>query len=465
VPASSAVDVTNDTSRIFGPVYRTATLGILIVITLIAFEGISIGTIMPAVSASLDAIDLYGWSFSAFLMASLFINVVAGMWADRRGHTLPFLLGVVVFVAGMVLAGTALSKGLFIVARAVQGFGAGAVVVAAYVMIARVYDTDARPKMFAALSAAWVVPSLVGPAVAGVVADTAGWRWVFFGLVPLVVPAVIMLVPALRMNTGPDGDGEDAGDDDRTGAGTTTLAAASTAGGAGALLYGVDNLHIAPAIGAGLCVCGLILLLIGCPRLLPAGALLFRRGLPTTIVMRGLFSGAFFGVNSYIPLILHDVRGFSTTAAGLAITVGAIGWSAGSYLQSKGDLDRVGLIRWGAWGVTLGVVISALAGVGTVSGWITVPAWTIAGLGMGIGISSVNVTAMSQSPDDQQGATSAALQVTDTLGASLTIGVGGALINLIGHDDLSRGYIVITLLMALVGAFATLVAGRAREAG
>lgn len=460
MPASFAVDA--DTSRIFGPVYRTATLGILIVITLIAFEGISIGTIMPAVSASLDAIDLYGWSFSAFLMASLFVNVVAGMWADRRGHTLPFLLGVVVFVAGMVLAGVALTKGLFIVARAVQGFGAGSVVVAAYVMIARVYDMDARPKMFAALSAAWVVPSLVGPAVAGVVADTVGWRWVFFGLVPFVVPAVIMLVPALRMSAGPGGDGEDAG---RTGAGATTLSAAATAGGAGALLYGVDNLHIAPAIGAGLCVCGLVLLLIGCPRLLPAGALLFRRGLPTTIVMRGLFSGAFFGVNSYIPLILHDVRGFSTTAAGLAITVGAIGWSAGSYLQSKGDLDRVGLIRWGAWGVTLGVVISALAGVDTMSGWITVPAWTIAGLGMGIGISSVNVTAMSQSPDEQQGATSAALQVTDTLGASLTIGVGGALINLIGHDDLSRAYIVITLLMALVGAFATLVAGRAREAG
>src|SRR5690606_2787050 len=184
-----------------------------------------------------------------------------------------FLLGVVVFVAGMVLAGTALSKGLFIVARAVQGFGAGSVVVAAYVMIARVYDMDARPKMFAALSAAWVVPSLVGPAVAGVVADTVGRRWVFFGLVPFVVPAVIMLVPALRMSAGPGGDGEDAG---RTGAGATTRSAAATAGGAGALLYGVDNLHIAPAIGAGLCVCGLVLLLIGCPRLLPAGALLFR---------------------------------------------------------------------------------------------------------------------------------------------------------------------------------------------
>lgn len=462
MPAPSAVDAASDTSRIFGPSYRAATLGILLVITLIAFEGMSIGTIMPAVSASLDAIDLYGWSFSAFLMAGLFVNVVAGLWADRRGHTLPFLLGVAIFVGGMALAGAAVNKGMFILARGVQGFGAGAVVVAAYVMIARVYDLDARPKIFAALSAAWVLPSLVGPAVAGVITDTIGWRWVFYGMVPLVVPAVIMLVPALRGHHEAD-PADPTATDHRSRPLIVTLSAAATAGGAGALLFGVDHLHLEPFIGAGLCLCGLILLLIGCPRLLPAGALRFRRGLPTTVNMRGLLSGAFFGVNSFIPLVLHDVRGFSTTSAGLVLTVGAIGWSAGSYLQSRGDLDRVSLIRWGAWGVTLGVVVSALAGVASVSGWVAVPAWMIAGLGMGIGISSVNVTAMRQSPDEQQGANSAALQVTDTLGASLTIGVGGALINLIGHNDLARGYIVITLLMALVGVFAILVAGRARE--
>lgn len=137
------LDTPYQSPRIFGPEYRAASLGILLVVTLIAFEGMSIGAVMPAVSKDLDALDLYGMSFSAFLIAGLLANVVAGLWSDRRGHAWPFLLGVSLFVAGMVVAGAAGSKELFILARVVQGLGGGAVVVAIYVMIARC--TSRRP--------------------------------------------------------------------------------------------------------------------------------------------------------------------------------------------------------------------------------------------------------------------------------------------------------------------------------
>ena len=203
VTAPKTLDTPYTPPRIFGPEYRTASLGILLVVTLIAFEGMSVGAVMPAVSKDLNALDLYGMSFSAFLIAGLFANVVAGLWSDRRGHALPFLLGVSLFVVGMALAGAAGSKELFILARAVQGLGGGAVIVAIYVMIARVYVPAARPRVFAALSAAWVLPALVGPSVGGLIADTAGWRWVFFGIVPLVIPAMVMLLPALRTGQGP----------------------------------------------------------------------------------------------------------------------------------------------------------------------------------------------------------------------------------------------------------------------
>ncbi|GAA5062330.1 MFS family permease [Thermocatellispora tengchongensis] len=458
--APSALDAPYTPAGIFARQYRAPTLGILLVITLIAFEGMSVVAVMPAVSADLNAIDLYGWSISAFLMAGLFVNVVAGLWSDRRGHALPFLLGVLVFVAGMALAGAATSKGLFIAARAVQGFGGGAVIVATYVMIARVYPPVLRPRVFALLAGAWVVPALVGPGLAGVISDTAGWRWVFFGIVPLVVPAVLMLLPALRAG----------GEQERTPAAgprsrplAMTLAAGATALGAGAVQYGVDNLHTRPLAGVPALVAGLAMLAFGVPRLLPPGAVRLRRGLPTTVVMRGLLSGAFFGVNSYIPLLLHDVRGFSTGAAGIALTTGALGWSAGSFLQSRANVDRARLIRPGAYAVTAGILLTALAAVPGVSGWIAVPAWIVAGFGMGLGISSVNVTAMRQSPDEEQGANSAALQVMDTLGSSLTIGLGGALINLIGHDAIGPAFVVITLLMTALGLVAALVAGRALD--
>ncbi|WP_455432978.1 MFS transporter [Streptosporangium soli] len=460
--APTAVDATYKPPRIFGPGYRTATLGILLVVTLIAFEGMSISTVMPAVSADLNAIDLYGWSFSAFLMAGLFMNVVAGLWADRKGHAVPFLLGVTLFVIGMALAGAAGGKEMFIAARAVQGIGGGAVIVAIYVMIARVYPPDVRPRIFAVLSAAWVVPALVGPAIAGIISDTAGWRWVFYGIIPLVIPALVMLLPALRApGSNEKATAGDAGRRSRPV--LMTLAAAATACGAGVLQYGVDTLHTALALGLACSVAGLVVLGVGLPLLLPAGTLRLGRGLPTTILMRGVLSGAFFGVNAYIPLVLNEVHGYDLTTAGVALTTGALGWSLGSYLQSRGTLDHTRLIRWGVYGVAAGIALSVLMVIPPFPGWIAIPAWTVAGLGMGVGITSVNVTAMRQSPNEQQGANSAALQVMDTLGSSLMIGFGGALINVIGHDDIATGFTLIVALMAVISVFGVLIAGRSRD--
>ncbi|GAA2885644.1 MFS transporter [Streptosporangium fragile] len=446
--------------RIFGPEYRTATLGILLVVTLIAFEGMSVGTVMPAVSKDLDALDLYGLSFSAFLIAGLLANVVAGLWSDRRGHAVPFVLGVGLFAAGMAMAGAAGSKELFIVARAVQGLGGGAVIVAIYVMIARVYVPETRPRVFAAVSSAWVLPALVGPGLSGLIAETVGWRWVFYGIVPLVVPALVMLLPALRGGEGPL---PEPAPGPRSRPLAMTLAAAATATGAGTLLYGVDLLHGSPVPGGVAVAAGLLVLVLGLPRLLPPRALRFGRGLPTTVMMRGVLSSAFFGVNAFIPLFLTEVRGFSVGAAGVALTIGALGWTTGSYLQTRWTGDRPLLVRIGAAAVTAGILLTLLAIVPGVTGWITVPAWVVAGFGMGVGTTSVNVTAMRQSPDAEQGANSAALQVVDTLGSALTIGIGGALVNLIGHDDIATGYVTIAVLMAAIGVLGTAAAGRMRE--
>ncbi|MFI6452974.1 MFS transporter [Streptosporangium amethystogenes] len=454
------LDAPYESPRLFGPEYRTASLGILLVITLIGFEGMSVGTIMPAVSADLDALDLYGMSFSAFLISGLLANVVAGLWSDRRGHAWPFLLGVGLFTAGMALAGAAGTKELFIVARAVQGLGGGAVIVAIYVMIARVYVPETRPRVFAALSAAWVLPALLGPALSGIIAETVGWRWVFYGIVPLVVPALVMLLPALRAqrdqapepSTGP-----------RSRPLAMTLAAIATAGGGGALLYGADRLQSTPVPGGVTVVAGLVLLAVGLPRLLPPGALRFGRGLPTTIMMRGVLASAFFAVNSFIPLLLTEVRGFSVAEAGVALTTGALGWTTGSYLQSRRSYDRPLLVGIGSAAITAGILLTLLALVPGITGWVTVPAWIVAGFGMGIGTTSVNITAMSQSPDAEQGANSAALQVVDTLGGALTIGFAGVLINLIGHDDIATGYTMIVALMASLGLFGVIVARRMRD--
>lgn len=286
----------------------------------------------------------------------------------------------------------------------------------------------------------------------------------FFGIIPLVIPALVMLIPALKQS--PRGDGVVPSYGPRSRAWPMTIAAGSAAAGAGLLLYGIDQAHLTPAVSLPLGVLGLGMLGYGLYRLLPPHALVFARGLPTTIMMRGMFSGAFFGVNAFIPLALTDVKGFSVSQAGLALTTGALGWSAGSYLQSVRDGDASRRIRLGAACVMAGVLLTALSVLpgSQLLGWAAVPAWIVAGFGMGIGMTTVSVTALKQSPVNEQGANSAALSVTDMLGSALTIGIGGALVNLIGHDQrqIAVGFVVIVGCMGALGLAATLLAGRTR---
>src|SRR6188768_1656991 len=166
-------------------------------IFLAAFEALAVTTIMPTVSADLDGRAWFSAAFSATLAASVVGMVVGGLWSDRTGPRLPLLASVAVFAGGLLLAGLAPGIELFVAARFLQGLGSGAMTVALYVVVARIYAPIDHPRIFGAFAAAWVIPSMVGPSVAGVVQEAFGWRWVFLGVVALAVASTGMLLPAL----------------------------------------------------------------------------------------------------------------------------------------------------------------------------------------------------------------------------------------------------------------------------
>ena len=118
---------------------------------------------MPIAAAELNGLGLYAWSFTGFLVASLVAMVAAGEVADRVGPRRPLFGGVAVFVGGLVLAGVAQSMVPFVLARAIQGIGSGFIIVALYLVIARAFSEDLRPRVFAIMAAGWVLPSVVGP--------------------------------------------------------------------------------------------------------------------------------------------------------------------------------------------------------------------------------------------------------------------------------------------------------------
>ncbi|KAB2351020.1 MFS transporter [Actinomadura rudentiformis] len=431
-----------------GP-YRTPTLGIVLTVTLLAFEAMAVTTVMPVTARDLNGLSLYAWGFSGTLIASVLATVLAGGWIDRSGPAKPLLIGLAVFVAGLAIAGAAPTMVVFVLGRVVQGLGTGVAMVASYVLIARVYPESLRPRVFAALAAAWVLPSLIGPAIGGAVAEHIGWRWVFLGLIPLVIPAAAMLVPAFR-NLKP-AEHAPAG---RAGA-TRYIAAVAVAAGAGLLLYGLDNpgLMLIPAAAAGLAG-----LAYGLPKLVPAGTLRMRRGLPSVVVARGLLAGAFFGTDVFIPLALTSLHGFSATQAGIVLTVAALGWSAASQIQGRSRRPQTLFVLLGAVFTTVGVV--AVTVTLQLSGWWSAPAWTIGGFGMGFAISALSVLMLNQSAEEEQGVNSSALQISDTLGSSVVVGLAGALVTGFGTDHLEQGLIVAGLLFTAIAALAVVSAFR-----
>ncbi|MFM7735376.1 MAG: MFS transporter, partial [Alphaproteobacteria bacterium] len=171
---------------IWGPERRALTIGLLLNVVAGAFEALAVATALPSVVRDLGGLDLYGWAFSAYLLASLVGIALAGTVADARGPSLPMVAGAASFVVGLAIAGAAGSMPVVVVGRAVQGLGSGAISAVGYAAIARAYPAFAHPRMLALLSSAWVVPGLIGPVIAGFVAEHAGWRWVFLGIAPLV---------------------------------------------------------------------------------------------------------------------------------------------------------------------------------------------------------------------------------------------------------------------------------------
>src|SRR5947208_15238171 len=111
--------------RVLGRAYRALSVGIVSVVLLIAFEATAVGTAMPVAARELDGVSLYAFAFSGYFTTSLFGMVAAGQWADRRGPLGPVGVGMAAFTAGLVLAGAAGSRWVFVAGRAVPGLGGG----------------------------------------------------------------------------------------------------------------------------------------------------------------------------------------------------------------------------------------------------------------------------------------------------------------------------------------------------
>ncbi|MFF7250079.1 MFS transporter [Embleya sp. NPDC008237] len=438
--------------------HRALSSGLLISVGLVAFEAMGVVAIMPHIARRLGGMESYGWGLSALMLASILGAVVAGAAGDRVGPRRPLAVALALLAAGCVVAGVAPTWWVFVVGRFVQGLGVGAIMGLAYLVIGRAYPDHLQARMVALTSSAWTLPALIGPVIAGTLADRLSWRSLFLLLPIPIALAALLTLPALRAlggsagSTGPgaSGDAPEAVGD-RAGAADAAGEAGKTTGrrlrdlasslvlalGMALMIVAFELASLVPVLL--LASVGAVVAVLSYRALTPAGTTRARRGLPAGIAMRWLLAGAYFGADTFLPLGLTELRGLSTVEAGFGLSAGALTWVAGSALQARWD-DRYGArlrpTHSAVGSVVLFLGIAILAGavlVDAVPPLVAVLGWAIGGFGMGIAYNAASAAVLAQAPTDQQGRTGGALQLSQTSAIAALSGLGGGAVALT-HD-------------------------------
>lgn len=439
---------------VFAPRLRWFTIGILASVGAVAFESLGIATILPEVAEELGGLGAYGWGLSALMLANIVGTVIAGTDIDRRGPARTVLIGSLVFAAGCLLAGLAPDWGVFLAARALQGLGVGAIMAYAYSLVGVAYPPRLQAVMFAFLSSAWTIPSLLGPVFAGVLAAALDWRIVFWAIAPITLLLLPLVLPGARRLSSPQPRSN------RPLPGPVWFSML-LAVGTGAILFGLD-MNAIPLL-VTLVPAGLVCAAIALRRVVPAGTLGARRGAQAGIVIRFILCGVYFGSEAFLPLGLTKIHGLDVTLAGLGLAAGALAWTAGSFVQARIDAARPGRrsrsTRIGIVALLIGEIVmgATVALPGVWPGWAII-GWTIAGVGMGVAFNAATAATMATVAVTSAGRISASLQLAQTLATAIVAGLGGALIAKLGAT--TPAFLAVFALTAALGLVGTMLAGR-----
>ena len=444
---------------------RALTIGICTITVSVAFESIAVATAMPVAARELNGIAYYAWAFSLFVIGMLLATVLAGRVCDRIGPSRPLLVGLGVFVVGLVVAGAAETMVQLVAGRFVQGLGGGVLNTAMFVTVAKAYRPAQRPRVFTSISTAWVLPSFVGPPVSAWLTSHLSWHWVFFTVIPLAVIGGAMVLPTVRVMMRipmPEVSAEDA-----SGLRPAPVWAAFATAVAAALLQ-VAGQRL-DWWGLALAVFALALLVLGLPRLMPPGFLRIGRGLPSVILARALLPGAYFGGEAFLPLMLVEQRDVPLLLAGGTLTVGAVGWTTGSFLQAhrRLPLRRDQLITIGCLNVAIGLALAGvIALVPSLPYALVALSWVFAGLGMGFATASTSLATITLSPVDAQGRNGSSLNLGDALGSSVFVGLAGTIFGALHPGgNLAVTFGAVLLSMSVVAVLAMLASLRVGPVG
>ena len=392
------------------------------------------GTLMPSVVGDIGGIELFAWSTTLFIVASIVASIFAAIRPLGIGPRTNYIIAALTFGAGSLICGLAPEMWVLLLGRTVQGFGAGLLGALTYAMVRIIFPERLWARGMGLLSGVWGISTLVGPAIGGVFAEFGIWRWAFFLLVPF---AILLAVLALRVIPRKS---DEAGVKNLPALQILLLIGAVMAISVASVTTG--NLALAAALTAA-AVLGIVwmgrLERRGPHRLLPTGSFSFGSILAPLLLMMLIMQLAITS-DVFVPLFLQMLHGQQPLIAGYLVALMAVGWSTGSVVCSG----------WtGARARTLLVAGPTLLSLGAIGLALTIGHLNVQGdmllllvpvglslLAMGLGIGSTwphLLTRLFQAaPEGEKDLTSAAITMVQLFASGLGAAVGGVIVNLAG---------------------------------
>lgn len=421
------------------------TAGIMVSLFLASMESTVVATAMPTIVGELGGLEHYSWVFSAFMLTSTTTVPLYGKISDLYGRRNLYVIAMAIFLAGSILCGRAGSMQGLILARGLQGIGAGGIMPLAFILIGEMFNLEQRAKMQGFFSGVWGVSSIAGPLLGGFLVDQLSWRWVFYINVPF------------------------------------GLLAAGLVGFAWRDQIQVHGRPVVDYAGAALLTCSVIALLIGltvplgtsASWILIAAAIilfalllwvenraadpilplhLFRERLFSIAIAQGTLTGwALFGSISFIPLFVQSVLMTSATQAGITISPMLLGWVAASIIGTR-LLLKVGYRKLAILG-TATLVVGAFL-MTTVDADISQTRLmvyvTLMGIGMGLSIPAFLIAVQTTVERRSLGTATSTLQFSRSIGGTLGVSVMGAALSTRLATNLSASGLDLGLISQLL---------------
>ena len=416
-----------DEGRLTGAALRTVFIALMLGMFLAALDQTIVSTALPTIVGDLGGLNHLSWVVTSYLLASTVSTPLYGKLGDMIGRKPVFLAAILIFLAGSMLAGLSQSMGELIGFRALQGIGAGGLLVGAQAIIGDIVPPRERGRYMGLIGSVFAVASVAGPLLGGFLVDNLSWRWVFYVNMPVGALAVLIVSTRLHLRTPAVSHRIDV-------AGTALLS-----GGVGALIllttWGGSQYAWGSTTIFELGIVGVVLLAIfvwwerrAAEPILPLH--LFRSPVFSVANAMGFAIGmAMFGAIIFIPLFLQIVYGATPTSSGLRTLPLMAGLLVSSILSGRA-ITRIGRYKAfpiaGTAVLVVGMYLLSLLGVDTAP-WVASAYMVVVGVGLGLVMQVLVLVVQNDAPPQDIGVATSTATFFRSVGGAFGVAIFGTI--------------------------------------